>query len=397
MSNSLTAALSGESVSSVASQGTTIEQARAIAEVQAMVVVAQRLPRNVPAAISQVRESCKVFSLASVAFFEYSRGTASVSGPSIRLATELARCWGNINYGVVELSRDDARGVSEMLAFAWDVQTNVRNSTTFIVPHRRDKKGGAVDLVDMRDIYENNANQAARRLREMILRALPSWLVEDAKALCQGTLEKGEGDMPLDKRIARAIETMANAGISVDRLAAKHGPSTGWTPVTLAQITVSLGSINRGEIQASEAYPTVAASIATQALASVSQNSPANEAADVKKTDHPGGEEKLTSGAPAAEAKPAPVPVSSETRSSLDNIRKEISGAVEAAVAKQEDPAMVEFTQAKIKMLAKVKNIDELDAMHMGMLREIGHLPQQLAAWNTARLERLKKIPPPKE
>lgn len=382
MSNSLTAALSGETVPGMQSQATTIEQSRAIAEVQAMVVVAQRLPRNVPAAIGQVRESCKVFSLASVAFFEYSRGTASVSGPSIRLATELARCWGNINYGVVELSRDDARGVSEMLAFAWDVQTNVRNSTSFIVPHKRDRKGGAVDLTDMRDIYENNANQAARRLREMILRALPSWLVEDAKGLCQITLEKGEGDVPLDKRIARTIETMGNAGISVDRLVARHGPSTGWTPVTLAQITVSLGSINRGEIQASEAYPTVAASIVTQALGSVSQNSPANEA----------GNEP-----PAAEEKAKPTPPAAESKSALERIKSQVSGAVEAAVAKQEDPAMVEFTQAKIKMLAKVKHIDELDAMHMAMLREIGHLPQMLGAWNTARLERIAKLPPPKD
>jgi hypothetical protein len=50
------------------------------------------------------------------------------NGPSVHLARELARIWGNLDYGVKELRRDDAAGESEVLAFAWDQQTNVRSS-----------------------------------------------------------------------------------------------------------------------------------------------------------------------------------------------------------------------------------------------------------------------------
>ena len=65
-------------------------------------------------------------------------------GPSVHLARELARIWGNMDYGVHELSRDDARGMSEIRAYAWDQQTNMRSSRTFQVPHARMAKGVAI-------------------------------------------------------------------------------------------------------------------------------------------------------------------------------------------------------------------------------------------------------------
>ena len=49
-----------------------------------------------------------------------------------------ARCFGNLDYGIKELERSDALGRSEMLAFAWDIENNVRAELSFIVPHKRD-------------------------------------------------------------------------------------------------------------------------------------------------------------------------------------------------------------------------------------------------------------------
>ncbi len=251
----------------IASQATSIEQSRAIAEVQAMVVVAQRMPRDVTRAIQQIKESCGLMTLAERAFYKFPRGGQNVTGPSIQLATELARCWGNITYGVSELSRNDERGESEMLAFAWDVQTNVRPSTTFIVPHKRDKRGGAEILTDMRDIYENNANNAARRLREMLFRALPSWLVADAQEWCRETLERGDSEIPLAKRIASAVEAFAALGISRERIEAKIGAKADTiTPVDLANLKVSYASLRRGEIDAEEEFPPVKTAELTNAL-----------------------------------------------------------------------------------------------------------------------------------
>jgi hypothetical protein len=236
-------------------QGTAVEQSRAVAEVQAAIVVAQQCPRNVQFAVAEMRQSCQQKGLAERAFFRYSRGGSTVSGPSVHLARELARCWGNIQYGLTELRRDDEYGESEMQAFAWDVQTNARSSQVFIVPHKRDVKGGPKKLVDLRDIYENNANNGARRLREAIFSVLPAWFVEEAKDICLRTLEQG-GDKPLPQRIADAIRLFEGMGVTSDRIEQKVGrPSAQWTAFDVAQLGVTYKSVQRGEVALDEEFP----------------------------------------------------------------------------------------------------------------------------------------------
>lgn len=238
-------------------QGTAVEQSRAAAEVQAAVVVAQQCPRDVQGAMRQMRESCAQKGLAERAFFRYSRGGNSITGASVHLARELARCWGNIQYGLVEMRRDDTYGQSEMQAFAWDVQTNSRNSSTFVVPHKRDTKDGTKQLTEMRDVYENNANNGARRVREAIFAILPPWFVEEAQELCRTTLQKGGGDKPLERRIADAIGAFADRfGVTTDQLETKLArKSTSWTIHDLTTLLVIHKSLERGEITVDEEFP----------------------------------------------------------------------------------------------------------------------------------------------
>ncbi|MFY7837860.1 MAG: hypothetical protein ACOVQ0_16420 [Novosphingobium sp.] len=237
------------------SQATNIEAARAIAEVQAMFMVAKNNPRDEGVAMKRALQACAEWSVASRAFFSFPRGKESVTGESIVLATELARCWGNVDYGIMELARDDNAGHTEMLAFARDLETNTRSSQTFIVPHSRDTRNGRKALTDMRDIYENNANNGARRLRECIFRVLPSYVKNAAADRCREVLERGQGDKPLPKRIAEAIEYFSSIGINEQRLIAKHGPTSGWTGVELANLEIAYTSIKRGETTADEAFP----------------------------------------------------------------------------------------------------------------------------------------------
>lgn len=236
-------------------QATAVEQSRAVAEVQAAIVVAQQCPRNIPAAIEAMRASCTQKGLAERAFFRYSRGGGTITGPSVHLARELARCWGNIQYGIAELRRDDITGVSEMQAFAWDVQTNTRSAQVFIVPHMRDKRGGPERLTDMRDVYENNANNGARRLREAIFSVLPPWFTEDAKDRCMKTLTEG-GGKPLAQRVADAINLFGALGVSVSQLEQKlDRKSASWTEHDLAQLLVTYKSLQRGEVTKEEEFP----------------------------------------------------------------------------------------------------------------------------------------------
>lgn len=236
-------------------QGTAVEQSRAVAEVQAAIVVAQQCPRDVQQAVAQMRESCRQTALAERAFYRFPRAGGAVTGPSVHLARELARCWGNVQYGLAELRRDDEFGQSEMQAYAWDVQTNTRNSSTFVVPHKRDTKDGAKQLTDMRDIYENNANNGARRVREAIYAILPPWFVEEAKELCSRTLRDG-GGKPLAQRIADAVRVFQEQGVTTDQLEQKLGrPSAKWTEHDVAQLGITFKSIQRGEITVEDEFP----------------------------------------------------------------------------------------------------------------------------------------------
>ena len=202
-----------------------------------------------------MRESCEQAGLAERAFFRYNRAGSQITGPSVHLARELARCWGNMRYGIVELRRDDTKGESEMHAFAEDLQTNTRATTTFIVKHLRDTKQGVKALTDQRDLYENNANNGARRLREQIFAILPKWFTEDAQERCRATLEKG-GDKPLPQRIADMVRAFEGFGVADDQLERKIGREQAkWNAHDVAALTVVGRSIKNGETSVEDEFP----------------------------------------------------------------------------------------------------------------------------------------------
>ena len=203
-----------------------------------------------------MRDVCRQPALAERAFYSYPRGGESVTGPSVHLARELARCWGNLTHGVTELARDDDAGTSEMMAFAWDVQANTRVALTFISPHARDtRRKGRVELTELRDVYENNANVGARRLREAIFAVLPAWYRDEAVDLCRATLVDG-GGKSLAQRTTDAVAAFDAIGVAVPRLEAKVGrPAGSWTAFDLAQLQVAYRSIQHGEVTAGDAFP----------------------------------------------------------------------------------------------------------------------------------------------
>lgn len=197
-------------------QGTVaIEASRAIAEAQGKLVIAKRFPRDEVAAYAKAMEACQRPTMAEKAFYSFPRGGQTVEGPTIRFAEELARCWGNIDYGIKELSQDD--GKSEMQAYAWDLETNAQSVQNFTNPHQREQGKKMVTLTSQRDIYENNANMATRRLRSRILAILPAWFVEDAIAECKKTLS-GRNDTPLIDRVKKMVVQFAKLGVTQEQI-----------------------------------------------------------------------------------------------------------------------------------------------------------------------------------
>jgi hypothetical protein len=207
-----------------------VEISRSIAEVQAMVLMAKKFPRNPIEATERILNECQRQGLAEVALYSYSRGGTDITGPSIRLAETIARNWGNMEAGVRELSQTN--GQSEMMSFCWDLEVNVRHSKVFTVKHERHTKKGSYALLDQRDIYEQNSNLAARRLRSVILATVPGDVIEAAVAQCEQTLKASADTSPeaimkmvaafqpfnvsreqIEKRIQRRIDSITPAQV----------------------------------------------------------------------------------------------------------------------------------------------------------------------------------------
>lgn len=236
-------------------QATAIELSRAEAEVKAAVFVAKQNPRDVEAAQTEMRFVCRQYSVAEKAFFSYPKAGQTIKGPSIHLARELALIWGNLQHGTMELARDTALGQSEILAYAWDLQRNSRSSQIFIAPHVTDTKKGKKTLTDLRDIYENNSNLGARRLREAIFAMLPAWFVAEAIKLCQQTLDTGDGT-PLEDRLDEAVREYKKVGITLAQLERKVArPRAEWTEQDAGELQVIYQSVYRGDMSRDEAFP----------------------------------------------------------------------------------------------------------------------------------------------
>lgn len=228
---------------------------REIAEVQAAMLMAKRFPRDPIAAMDRILQACARPSLAHVALYQYSRGGSDISGPSIRLAEELARQWGNIVCGVTELSR--ANGVSECMAYAYDLETNFRDEKRFQVKHWRDTKQGGYALKDERDIYELIANQGSRRKRACLLAVIPGDVQEAATQQCDVTLRTKADVTP--ERVKAMVEKFAEYGVSQQQIEKRiQRRIDAMTPALMVQLGRIYNSLKDGMSAAADWFEPVA-------------------------------------------------------------------------------------------------------------------------------------------
>lgn len=192
-----------------------VESSRAIAEAQGKLFMAKNFPRNYTSAYAKAIESCQRKGFAEKAFFSYPRAGATVTGVTIRFAEEMARAYGNLDYGIKEMSHDE--GKSEMQAYCWDLETNTISSQNFTVEHIMETKSGNRKLTSQRDIYERTANDGARRLRSRILAILPPDLIEDCIAECKKTLAGGN-DAPISDNIKKMVIAFQKIGVTKEML-----------------------------------------------------------------------------------------------------------------------------------------------------------------------------------
>ncbi len=194
---------------------------REMEEVKGQIFMAKQFPRNVFDAEQRILDNCKRPALAEQAVYSYPRGGSKVEGPSIRLAEVLAQNWGNLSFGVKEL--EQRNGESVAMAYAWDLETNVRQEKIFTVPHSRKVGKTIKKLDDPRDIYEMVANQGARRVRACVLSIIPGDIVDKAVEECNRTLT-GQNKSPLKDRVGNALKAFKdNHRVTQQMIEARFG------------------------------------------------------------------------------------------------------------------------------------------------------------------------------
>lgn len=214
---------------------------RSLQEIQIRMAAAYKFPRNVQQCLIEIDQTCKRFKFAETAMYAYPRGGQLVEGPSIRLAECIAYSWGHIDFGFVELETTNDSILIE--AYAWDLQKNVKQSRVFRIKNERHTRKGKTKLDDPRDIYENFANLAARRLRAAVLAIVPNWVVAEAVEVCQKTLENPSRGT-IDERINTMVKAFADMKVDIEmlekRLGHKITATTAQELATLQKIYVSL-------------------------------------------------------------------------------------------------------------------------------------------------------------
>lgn len=204
----------GQQVAQRSSAPAQTDQHRAIAEVQAAMMIARANPRDPVAAMDRILNACTRPALADAAVYTYAKGGTDVSGPSIRLAEAVAQQWGNIKTSVREL--DQANGVSTVQTIAWDLESGYQCDKVFQVPHIRYTRKGSMKLEDPRDIYELVANQGSRRLRACILAVIPGDVIEAAVQQCEVTMKTKADTSP--EAMQKMVDAFAAFSVGRDQI-----------------------------------------------------------------------------------------------------------------------------------------------------------------------------------
>ena len=267
-----------------------VEQQRAIAEVQAAMVLSKQFPRDIADVVRRVKQTCSRKSIAEVAQYSYKRGSEEITGPTVYLLKAIAQEFGNISFGVRVLSTTPAfmgkPGESTVEAFAWDMERNVRETRNFTVKHWRDTRSGGYAIKEERDIYELIANMGSRRVRACLEGVIPADIQEFAVHVCNKALLDGNVDTPEFR--TELLEGFAEFGVTQAMIEARLNKKfEAATPNQLLKLQRGLVAIRDGVTTAEEAFPELAAK---KAEATASTGTSALKERLAKKADAPKGE-----------------------------------------------------------------------------------------------------------
>lgn len=226
------------------------ESQRALAETQAAIAIAMRRPRTEAQAQANLERTLERKSFCEKAIYIFPRGGENVVGPSINLAREIARLWGNIQcgYKIVHDEGDDRT----IEGFAWDLETNskiIEQITFKKIREKKDFKTGRLIAqgVSERDLREITAKHGALAVRNCILQLIPRDIVDDAVEKSQEIIAKNIEKEDIKKVRVKTLNAFEEMGVMRESLEEYLGHSI--DKATLKEVVELRGiykSINDG-------------------------------------------------------------------------------------------------------------------------------------------------------
>jgi len=190
----------------------------AIATIELQMKMAMSFPRRKDDAIVALAQACRNPEFADAALYSYPQGGTMISGPSIKLAEEIGRHWGNLASGYLIVMDDDSQRC--IRAWAWDMQTNTRREMDLSFAKLIQRKvRGQTEWVapSEKELQQLTAAKAAIGVRNMILSLIPDSIKRDAVSWCRQTLSsKDRADPEYFKK--RMMIRFANLGVAPDVL-----------------------------------------------------------------------------------------------------------------------------------------------------------------------------------
>lgn len=240
--------------------GVVASQAREEHELKALFVVAYQRGRNERDCFDKVMVSCERPSFADGATYSFPRGGTQVTGPSIKLAREIARCWGGVSYELRIVDESPESVHIRGIAIDFVAVIRVAMEDRFGKKIQRKLRSGETKWIepDERDLRELINRRGAICVRNALLQLFPPDLVEDAQERSQATLEAAaSGDLEKNraKTIAALLASFKTVGVTQDQVEGFTGrPIQDITPTEVAKLRTIYASLKDGVTRPSDHF-----------------------------------------------------------------------------------------------------------------------------------------------
>jgi hypothetical protein len=237
--------------------------AQASAEIQARWVMAMKMPRQMTQVRSELIKECQRPALAKRAVYKLPRGGKTITGLTIRFAEVAMRCMGNMNAESKTLYETDEDRLIRVTVTDYEKNASWTRDVTVKktverkqlargqrpIRSRVNSSGDMVHLVEATEdeVTQKEAVAISKVSRTGILRMIPGWLQDEARAVAERVAADAAAKDP-DSERNEMLDHFATQRISPEMLSSYLGhPVEQSTPAETAELRFLYRALREGE------------------------------------------------------------------------------------------------------------------------------------------------------